>query len=301
MSISRRAFLGLPALAAGCSASGGTWPELRLATGVTGGIYEQLGDGIAQELRRLGLTVRVMNTAASVQNLTMMTDGRADVAFALADSADDAVRVRHQPVSALARVYMNYVHLVVRGSSGIAAVKDLAGRTVSIGLEGSGTAVSATRVLAVAGLSRPAVVSRLGLDESVQALRDGEIEAFFWSGGVPTPALTSLGDIELVPLDPLVPVLRRHFGPLYEHALVPAGVYGSGRPVPTVGTPSYLMCRTTLPDDLAFTITETVFHARDRLQAPSAPGGRLDMRYAIGTGVVPLHPGAARYYRSVYG
>ncbi|MEV0232324.1 TAXI family TRAP transporter solute-binding subunit [Nonomuraea sp. NPDC050786] len=301
MPISRRAFLGLPVLAAGCSAPGGTWPGLRLATGVAGGIYEQLGDGIAQELRRVGIEVRVMKTAASVQNLTMMTDGRADVAFALADSADDAVRVRHQPVSALARVYMNYVHLVVRGGSGIAAAKDLAGRRVSIGLEGSGTAVTATRVLAVAELTRPAAVSRLGLDESVRALRDGEIEAFFWSGGVPTPVLTSLGGVELVPLDPLVPVLRRRFGPLYEHALVPAGVYGSGKAVPTVGTPSYLMCRSTLPDDLAFTITETVFHARDRLQAPSAPGGRLDMRYAIGTGVVPLHPGAARYYRSVYG
>ncbi|MEQ4724944.1 TAXI family TRAP transporter solute-binding subunit [Nonomuraea sp. B19D2] len=301
MSISRRAFLGLPALAAGCSASGGKWPELRLATGVTGGIYEQLGDGLAGELRRDGLMVRVMKTAASVQNLTMMTDGRADVAFALADSADDAVRVRRQPVSALARVYMNYAHLVVRRGSGIAALKDLAGRAVSIGLEGSGTAVTATRVLAVAELAEPAEISRLGLDESVNALRDGEIEAFFWSGGVPTPVLVSFGDIELVPLDPLVPVLRRRFGPLYEHALVPPGVYGSGKPVPTVGTPSYLMCRTTLPDDLAYMITETLFSARDRLQAPSAPGGRLDMRYAIGTGVVPLHPGAARYYRYAYG
>ncbi|MFI7125319.1 TAXI family TRAP transporter solute-binding subunit [Nonomuraea sp. NPDC050153] len=301
MPISRRAFLGLATLAAGCSASEGGWPELRLATGVTGGIYQQLGDGLARELRRDGLTVRVMNTAASVQNLTMMTDGRADVAFALADSADDAVRVRHQPVCALARVYMNYVHLVVRRGAGIAAVKDLAGRAVSIGLEGSGTAVTATRVLAVAEPAEPAEVSRLGLDESVKALRDGEIEAFFWSGGVPTPVLTSLGGIELVPLEPLVTVLRRRFGPLYEHGLVPAGVYGSGRPVPTIGTPSYLMCRATLPDDLAYSITETLFSARDRLQAPSAPGGRLDMRYAIGTGVVPLHPGAARYYRSAYG
>lgn len=301
MPISRRAFLGLAALAAGCSAGDGRRAELRLATGVTGGIYEQLGDGLARELRQDGLTVRVMKTAASVQNLTMMTDGRADVAFALADSADDAVRVRHQPVSALARVYLNYVHLVVRRGSGIVAVKDLAGRAVSIGLEGSGTAVTATRVLAVADLAEPAEVSRLGLDESVQALRDGGIEAFFWSGGVPTPVLTSLVDIELVPLEPLVTVLRRRFGPLYEHGLVPAGVYGTGRPVPTIGTPSYLMCRATLPDDLAYSITETLFGARDRLQAPSAPGGRLDMRYAIGTGVVPLHPGAARYYRSAYG
>lgn len=78
-------------------------------------------------------------------------------------------------------------------------------------------------------------------------------------------------------------------------------MYAGTLPVPTVGTPSYLMCRRDLPEDAAYTVTDTLFRARDRLQAPSAPGGRLDKRYAIGTGIVPLHPGAARYYRSVYG
>ncbi|GAA3706055.1 TAXI family TRAP transporter solute-binding subunit [Nonomuraea antimicrobica] len=301
MSISRRAFLGLAVFAAGCSGGGAAWPELRLATGLAGGPYGQLGDRLAGELRRDGLGVRVLGTAASVQNLTMMTDGRADVGFALADSADDAVRVRHQPVSALARMYMNYVHLVVAADSAIIGVGELAGRAVSVGLEGSGTAVTATRVLAAAGLERPPEISRLGLDPSIQALRSGRVEAFFWSGGVPTPALAALGGIRLLPLEPLVPVLRRGYGPVYEHASVPAGAYGGAKPVPTVGTPSYLMCRTSLPADLAYTITETLFLARDRLQAPSAPGGRLDRRYAIGTGVVPLHPGAAHYYRSVYG
>ncbi|MFB4277813.1 MULTISPECIES: TAXI family TRAP transporter solute-binding subunit [unclassified Nonomuraea] len=301
MSISRRSFLGLAVLAGGCSAGDGGLPELRLATGLAGGPYGQFGDRLAEELRRGGLRVRVLRTAASVQNLTMMADGRADAGFALADSADDAIRVRHQPVSALARMYMNYVHLVVAAGSEIATVRQLAGRAVSIGVEGSGTAVTATRVLAAAGLERPPEIARLELDASVAALRSGRIEAFFWSGGVPTPALAEAGGIRLVPLEPLVPVLRRVFGPLYEDASVPTGTYGGTRPVPTIGTPSYLMCRTSLPADLAYTITETLFRARDRLQAPSAPGGRLDERYAIGTGVVPLHAGAARYYRTAYG
>ncbi|SEF69901.1 hypothetical protein SAMN05444920_101406 [Nonomuraea solani] len=301
MPISRRSLLGLVALAAGCSGSGDGHEELRLATGLAGGPYGQLGDRLAEELRRDGLRVRVLRTAASVQNLGMMAGGRADVGFALADSADDAVRVRHQPVAALARMYMNYVHLVVPRESRITTVAALAGRAVSIGVQGSGTAVTATRVLAAAEPARPPEVVRLDLDDSIKALRDGEIEAFFWSGGVPTPALAALGGIRLVPLESLVPVLRRGFGPVYEHASVPAGAYGATEPVPTLGTPSYLMCRSSLSGDLAYTITETLFRARDRLKAPSAPGGRLDKRYAIGTGVVPLHAGAARYYRSVYG
>ncbi|WP_433511041.1 TAXI family TRAP transporter solute-binding subunit [Nonomuraea sp. CA-143628] len=299
--MSRRVFLALAALnAAGCSVTASEQRSLRLATGLAGGPYGALGDRFAAELRHDGFTVEVIETAASVQNLTMLTDGRADLGFSLADSADDAVRVRHQPVAALARMYMNYVHLVVRAGSAISAAKDLTGRKVSIGAEGSGTAVTAERVLDAAGVRDHAVV-RLGLDMSIRALDDRAIDAFFWSGGVPTPALSSLDDIELVPLEPLVPVLRRIYGPVYEHASVPAGAYGAAKPVPTVGTPSYLVCRQALSDDVAYTVTETLFSARDRLQAPSAPGGLLDKRYAIGTGIVPLHPGAARYYRSVYG
>ncbi|MBT2229487.1 TAXI family TRAP transporter solute-binding subunit [Nonomuraea sp. NEAU-A123] len=299
--MSRRVFLALAAMgAAGCSTGGTGLPPLRLATGLSGGPYEILGDRFAAELRRDGFTVEVFKTAASVQNLTMLADGRADVGFSLADSADDAVRVRHQPVAALARMYMNYVHLVVRTDSDISAAKHLTRRKVSIGAEGSGTAVTAVRVLDAAGV-RDHVVFRLGLDVSIRALDEGGIDAFFWSGGVPTPALASLSGIRIVPLEPLVPVLRRTYGPVYEHAAIPAGVYGGAKPVPTVGTPSYLVCRQALSDDIAYTVTETLFSARDRLQAPSAPGGRLDKRYAIGTGVVPLHPGAARYYRSVYG
>jgi uncharacterized protein len=309
MTVSRRSFLAAAAAAVGGAVAGGAAGcaggrdepgRLRLATGPAGGPYEMLGDRFAAELRRVGFEVSVVRTTASVRNLEMLGDGRADLGLALADSADQAVRVHGRPVAALARMYLNYVHLVVRAGSGVLAATELAGRPISIGAVGSGTAVTAERVLGAAGLASARLL-RLGLDESVRALRDGRVEAFFWSGGVPTPALARLGDIRLVPLDLLVPVLRRMYGPLYEHATVPDGVYGGARPVATVGTASYLVCRAGLDPDLARTVTETLFASRDRLQAPDAPGGRLDRRYAIGTGAVPLHPGAVAYYRSVYG
>ncbi|MFI6498383.1 TAXI family TRAP transporter solute-binding subunit [Nonomuraea typhae] len=301
MNLSRRALFALAGLTvAGCAAGESGTGRIRLATGPVGGPYGQLGERFAAELRRVGFAASVLKTAASVENLAMLGDGRADAAFALADSADYAVRVRRQPVAALARMYMNYVHLVVRAGSAVVAPKDLAGRAVSIGAEGSGTAVTAERVLRAAGLSTARPV-KLGLDASVKALADGRVDAFFWSGGVPTPALAELKDIRLLGLDALVPLLRRAYGPLYEHAAVPAEVYGAAAPVATIGTPSYLVCRRDLDEELARRVTETLFASRDRLQAPDAPGGRLDRRYAIGTGAVPLHPGAARYYRSVYG
>lgn len=299
MTVSRRAFLAAALLAAGCSGDGGGQPVLRLVTGAAGGAYEMLGSRFAPELRRVGFDVRVVPTAASVQNLAMLAVSSADLGFALADSADDAVRVRGLAVAALARMYMNYVHLVVPAGSSIMRPDDLKGTKVSIGAEGSGTAVTAQRVLAALPHLPSAV--KLGLDASLKALDGGSIDAFFWSGGVPTPALAARGGLRLVPLGELVAALRREHGPVYELASVPVGVYGGAAPVPTIGTPSYLVCRAGLAEDVVFTVTETLFASRDRLEAPDAPGGRLDKRYAIGTGGVPLHPGAARYYRSVYG
>ncbi|MEU6999302.1 TAXI family TRAP transporter solute-binding subunit [Nonomuraea sp. NPDC046570] len=303
MSLSRRSFLlAASGLVAGCGAGDDGLPELKLATGPAGGPYELLGARLAGELRRGGFRVRALGTAASVENLRMLAEGRADLGFSLADSADDGVRVHRQPIAALARMYMNYVHLVVLTGSDIRLPAQLAGRSVSIGASGSGTAVTARRVLDAAALARPARVSKFGLDTSLTALGEGRIEAFFWSGGVPTPALAaSKVPIRLLALDSLVPALRRTYGPLYESTAVPAGEYGGPAPVPTIGTPSYLVCRNGLPEEVAFAVTEVLFQSRDRLEMPDAPGGRLDKRYAIGTGVVPLHPGAARYYRSVYG
>ncbi|WP_329521972.1 TAXI family TRAP transporter solute-binding subunit [Spirillospora sp. NBC_01491] len=304
MPLSRRALLSLTAAAAGCSADGERLPALRLATGPIGGPYGVLGDRLAAELRRRGGPVRVFKTAASVENLGLLAAGRADLGFALADSAEDAVRVRHRPVAALARMYMNYVHLVVPADSPVRAPGDLAGRAVSIGADGSGTAVTAERILAAAHLARPVRPVRLGLEASATDLRARRIAAFFWSGGVPTPALVALGratPIRLIPLGGLVRSLRRAHGPMYDTVTVSAGMYGTPVPVPTVGTASYLVCRGSLPGRVAQTVTAVLFASRDRLQAPDAPGARLDRRYAVSTGGVPLHPGAVRYYRSVYG
>ncbi|MER6146110.1 TAXI family TRAP transporter solute-binding subunit [Streptomyces sparsogenes] len=293
----------------GCAGDGPTG-RVRLATGPRGGPYAIFGSRLADEVHRAHdrLTVRVLTTAASVENLRMLGDGRADLALALADSAADATAGRGifpgpAPVAALARLYLNYLHLVVPADSPIEEPGQLAGRTVSLGAAESGTSVTAGRVLAAAGVRRVHSV-RLGLDESIAALTGREVAAFFWSGGAPTRAIARLArrrPVRLVPLGGLAPALRREHGPVYESVSIPAGVYGLRAPVATVATPSYLVCRAGLADDTARAVTGVLFEARDRLPVPDAPGSRLDERYAINTGTVPLHRGAAAYYRAVYG
>ncbi|KUJ68374.1 TRAP ABC transporter substrate-binding protein [Streptomyces albus subsp. albus] len=310
--VPRRTLLG--ALLAATAACGDTGPHgrIKLATGPTGGPYAVFGRRLADEIHRAhgDLTVQVLTTAASVANLRMLRDGQADLALALADSAADAAagtatfRQGRVPVTALARLYLNYLHLVVPADSVIHAPARLAGHTVSIGAAESGTSVTAERVLAAAGVRDQVRTVRLGLEESAGALRDGEIAAFFWSGGSPTRAIADLARrtaVRLVPLGDLAAGLRHRYGPVYESVALPAGAYGQPGPTPTVGTPSYLVCRAGLGRDTAHAVTGVLFTRRDRLPVPDAPGSRLDERYAIGTGTVPLHPGAAAYYRSVYG
>ncbi|MDH6124104.1 TAXI family TRAP transporter solute-binding subunit [Kitasatospora sp. GP82] len=300
--------LGVCAVA-GCSAEE-PHAVLRLAAGPEGGPYETFGRRLAVEVHRAhdGLTVQVLDTAASVRNLQLIGEGGAELGLTLADTAADAIAGRAsfaQPVAvaAVARLYLNYLHLVVLSASPVRTVGQLAGRAVSLGAAGSGTSVVAERVLAAAGVDSTGA-RRLGLTESVAALRSGQVDAFFWSGGVPTRAIADLAadtPIRLVPLGETVTALRRTYGPVYESVAVPADAYRAQAPADTLGTPSYLVCHAALPTATVRAVSEVLFRSRDRLQVPDAPGSRLDERYAIGTGTIPLHPGAAAYYRSVYG
>ncbi|CAL9661578.1 hypothetical protein SUDANB145_07008 [Streptomyces sp. enrichment culture] len=285
--------------------------SLVLATGLSGAPYGTFGSRLAREIdRRVGsLRVDVVNTSASIRNLRLLGSGDADLGLVLGDSAADAFEgtggfSRPLPVSALARIYLNYTHLVARPTAGVATVSDLASLRVSLGAEGSGTVVVARRILAAAGLGGRVRRCHLGLDDSVRALRRGEIDAFFASSGVPASAVTELSaarPVTLVPLDGLARVLRAEHGPAYVDVSIPAGTYGQESEVPTVGVPTYLMARSAVSARDAFEVTRAMFAARRTLPGPEVPGAYLDERYAIGTDPVPLHPGAVRYYRSVYG
>lgn len=300
--------------AAGCGRRyGDAYPagSLRITTGSTGGVYYAYGRGLADAVNRKlpGLETSVVVTAASVENLTLVGAGRAEVGFALADSAADAVQgtgsfPRPLPVVALARLYDNYLQLVVRADGPVHRLDQLRGRRVDTGAAGSGTEVTALRILAVAGLdpARDLTSSRLGLDEATRALSAGRIDAFFWSGGLPTAAVTRLAadtPIRLVPLDAVVRDLRTRFGDFYVETSVPAWAYGSEAVAGTVGVPNYLVVNSALAPTVAYRLTRLLFEERSAIAAAHPEVRRLNLRSAIATYPVPLHPGAERYYREV--
>jgi len=276
-------------------------------------VYYPYGGGLAKVLNESlpNLRASAEVTAASVDNLKLIRDGKADIAFALADTVADAVNGRGAfagaavPVASLAVLYSNYTHLVTLASSGITTVADLRGKRVSTGSPGSGTEVIAFRVLRAAGLNPDADVTRqgLGASESAEALKDGKVDAFFWSGGLPTAAVQDLSHtsgitIRMIPTGDLVPALQKEHGPLYFPLEVPANAYpGVTRPVAVVGVANALVVNRSMPDQLAYDVTRILFEKQAALAAIHPEARHLTLATAVKGSPAEFHPGAVRYYR----
>ena len=271
------------------------------------GIYFSYGGELGGVLSdRYGVRAEVLETGGSIDNLRNLADGTAQLAFSAADVAADATAGREPfsetiPVQAVARVYDDFVHLVVPATSEIEAIEDLRGRIVSLGAEGSGTEIIAGRLLAAAGVSTDEIASvSLGIDESIDAMGSGDIEAFFWSGGLPTPGVQELAvelPIRLVTLRDVVEAVRSEYGSGYRHGVVPEGTYGLGEDVATMAVPNFLLVRADLTNDVAYEIVDTLFDERAVIARQVPAAALLDRSRAIFTEPVDLHPGALRYYR----
>jgi TRAP transporter TAXI family solute receptor len=288
---------------------GTTW--LSVCTGNTTGVYYILGGGLAQRISRHlpGHRATAEPTSASVENLQRIVHHHCDLAFTLADSAVDAVTAK-QPITALARLYPNHTQVLVRRSAGVKRIADLRGKRVSTGSPNSGTEVIALRLLEAAGLHPGRDIRRqaLSLPESVQGVKDGNIDALFWSGGLATPGirdlLTSLkGEVRFVALNDLLPQLRRDHGPIYVDAEIPADT-ANGQPqsTPTIAVPNLLVVNAAMTEPLAYQLTKLLFERKDDLADNVHPAARrIPPATDQHTDPVPLHPGARRYFREVTG
>ena len=291
---------------------GGTM-RLSIATGNTGGVYYPYGGGLArvisQSVPRVDATAEV--TAASVDNLKLIQLGKADIAFVLTDTLDDAMNGRgpfaKMPVKArtLAVLYPNYTQVATVEGNGINRLADLRGRVVSTGSPGSGTEVIAFRVLRAAGIDPDKDIRKQGLtvNASVDALKDGKIDAFFWSGGLPTASLLDLASTvgitaKLLSNDEVLPKLQERFTPgLYFRLVIPKGTYpGVDYDSGSVGVANALVVKDTMSDELAYELTKVLFDRQPDLAAIHPEAKKLNVDTAVHGSPAPFHPGAIRYY-----
>lgn len=296
--------------------AGGSSPSgtVSFATGARTGVYARYGTLLQDRLHRElpDVRVRLLTSQGSVENLDMVTSGKASFTIAASDAVA-AYRDDRKPgaerLRACARLYDDYIQLVVPAGSGVRSAKDLKGMRVGVGQERSGVNLIAGRLLSAAGLDvdKDVRAVRQGIDRMPDLLEKGKIDAFFWSGGLPTTAIENLSartNIQLVQLGDLVEKLHalqpetRH----YRAAVMPADAYPAvqqGEPVNTVAVANLLV--TTDRADTALTegMTRAVLNSRDEIGEKVHAAQKVDRRTAIYTAPLPLHRGARHYYRSV--
>ena len=289
--------------------------RLSIATGGTGGVYYPYGGGLAKVISDNvdGVEATAEVTAGTVDNLKFLGARSADLAFALADSLDDAANQRGAfadfgavPMRALAVLYDNYNHLVSVTSTDIETVGDLRGRVVSTGAPGSGTEISAFRILEASGVDPDADITKQSLSAaaSVDAIKDDKIDAFFFSGGLPTGAILDLAStpgrtIKVVPNGGTLEVLQAEFGSLvYHNAPIPPSTYpGMEETVTVVAVSNVLVVHPDMDEQLAYDLTRVLFDHHDELAAVHPMAAVLTLESAIVGSPIPFHDGAIRYYR----
>ncbi|GAA4191708.1 TAXI family TRAP transporter solute-binding subunit [Streptosporangium oxazolinicum] len=294
----------------GAGQSGAAGERLSIATGNTTGVYYVLGGGLADQIGKNlpGYQATAEATGASVENIQRVVRGDSDIAFTLADSAADAVAGKGaftapQPIRAVARLYDNYTQVVATTGSGVRSVADLKGKRVSTGSPNSGTEVIALRLLRAAGLDpdKDVTSQSLGLPESVQAVKDGDLDALVWSGGLPTPGLTDLltslkGQVAFVPLDGVLPAMRAEHGQVYAEGTIAKDVYDTPADVSTISVPNLLVVNEKMDPALAGSLTKLLFDHKADLEKVHPAARDITRDTAPKTEPVPLHDGARKYY-----
>ncbi|MBN0046436.1 TAXI family TRAP transporter solute-binding subunit [Streptomyces actuosus] len=289
--------------------------RITISTGTASGVYQDYGRRLRTALAKdmPDLTVRLLSSEGSQENVTRVATGEADFTIAAADAVS-TYELRHGPgaerLRGVARLYDDYVQLVVPRDSGIRSIADLRGKRVAIGPPESGVRLIADRLLQAAGIDpgRDIEPEADGIARAPGRLEHGAIDAFFWSGGLPTNGVRQLAEsfpVRFVPIDAdLVATLHRDGGATryYRATNMPESAYPTmqnGAPVATMAVSNLLITRTDVDPRLTEWLTRTVIKSRDHIGAHVHSAQLVDVRTAIYTDPLPLHQGARHYYRSV--
>lgn len=306
------ATLAALALAAAIPAAAQQGNRISITTGGTGGVYYPLGGGMANILSKYipGLSATAEVTGGSVDNLKLLNAGKSEVAFTMVDAAWDAKQgvdkfkdSQFEPRTLMV-LYPNRMHVVTVDGTGINKLSDLKGKRVSTGSAGSGTEIMAMRILEAVGIDghKDIKQERLGVAESVNAIKDRKIDAFFWVGGVPTAAVTDLATtpgvkIKLIDHAEAVDAMNKKYGPLYVKASIAQSSYqGMDKANENIDVWNILVASDKMSDKMAYDIVKTLYEKKPELVAVHKEAMNIDLKYQKVGSPLPYHPGAKKYF-----
>ena len=288
--------------------------NISIATGGTGGVYYPMGGGLAAVLSSKvpGMSATAEVTGGSVDNLNLIGTGKPYIGFSMADAAKDAqvgegkFAGKKVDLRTLLILYPNLMHVATVESTGIKSMKDLKGKRISTGAPGSATEVMAFRLLEAAGIDKDKDVKRerLSVAESVNAVKDRKIDAFFWVGGLPTAAVTDLANspgmkIVMVDTTDEVPAMNKKYGNLYFPTVIPKATYsGMTKDNKVAAVANILVVNANMTYEEAYKIVKAVFDNKLDLVRTHQEymNVSLENQKAKST-PIEFHPGALKYFK----
>lgn len=282
---------------------------ITIATGGSSGVYYQVGAGMSELIAsELGSDTSVQATGASVENITLLTDGGAEVAFAMADATTQALEGAGpfeesgavDSLPAIANLYDQYLQLITVEGSGIESVEDLAGKRVSVGDINSGVELNARTVVDAYGMSYDDFTADyLSYAEAIDQMKNGQVDAAFVTSGLPNSAVTDLSTTEDVKVVPITGEGRENLLNDYDYfgeGEVPADVYDTAEAAETLTIPNLLLASPELSEDAVYEITQAIFDNIDQVHATHNAANDITLENATDVTVTGIHPGAQRYY-----
>jgi len=284
--------------------------KMVLATGGTAGTYYPFGGAMANIWNNKipGMNVTAQATGASIENIRLMNKDEVELALVQSDNIDwafygkEVFKEKITKMAAIAVLYPEVVHIVVRGDSPAKTFGDLKGMRVGVGAPGSGTEANFRQLMEVYGLKKDDVKGQyLSYAESAEQFKDKHIDSFFLTTGVPNSAIMDVANtrpIKLVSIeDAMVTKITQKY-PFLAPAKIPANTYkGQPEEVKTIAVMAVLIAHPKVKEDVVYNITKVLIENQAQLAAAHAKGKELSLQGAVEGVSIPFHPGAAKYYK----
>lgn len=289
---------------------------ISVATGGTGGTYYPLGGALANILNNsdMGVEATAQATGASVENVELIHNGDAEVAFIqndisyyayngieLFDESDGQEKREYTDIRGLATLYPEVIQIIAADNSGIESVEDMAGKRIAVGDRGSGTEVNARQILEIHGLVYDDLgkTDYLSFKEATDQIKNGQIDAAFVTAAIPSSSVTELAtthDIHLVPVteEKANELIEKY--PYYTYLDIDTTPYGMDEEVPAVAIQAMLIVSENMSEDTAYAIVKNLFENLDEIEASHARGKDITLESALDGMSIDLHPGAQKYF-----
>lgn len=289
-----------------------------IVTGGTGGVWYPLGGALGGMIGKYvpNTEATAEATTAAIDNMKLLAAGKAGLSFAYDYHVGWANEGKVQGLSGKPKIrmilgfYEQPLHIVTKEGTGIMAVTDLKGKRVSVGAPNSGTEEQADYVLKALGIdwNKDLKREKLGATESVAALKDGKIDAFFWSGAVPTSSIIDLAStpglkMVLLPVGGQIAerIMKGNPG-VFHKTFFAKGEYATlTSDVDAIAITAVLQAMDTFPEDRLYQIVKAIFDHKADMTAVWKGAAKLTPEKAVGQVTAEalkyLHPGAVKYYK----